>query len=240
MAIYDITYSAVISNLLPPQYRTSKMLAWLNVLIYPLQWLRDKLFGIYIDSKDFSYNLENYWDGQLPITINSAETAIRFYDNSVWISLVDNIYMSTNTNNPLKGQTISGTTEIWYKLQDDCIGFNERKTFNNQKIKFEYLLNRYFPNITGETNLIYIYNINTSFKMFEIGENEDFTSYIAFNEDESSSFISETDDENEVYNFIIYVPTTISTLLGAEWSNKIRTIADKYNFIGLIYDIQSY
>ena len=45
--IYSTNYQGVENNLTPPNHRTPVWLAWLNALLYPLQWLHNNFFNTY-------------------------------------------------------------------------------------------------------------------------------------------------------------------------------------------------
>ena len=47
MSIYDVNYSTLGSQLLPPDKRSSRLTAYLNALLSPLQWLRNLWMGTY-------------------------------------------------------------------------------------------------------------------------------------------------------------------------------------------------
>ena len=236
MGLYNIDYNGVVQNLLPPFLRKPIWSAWLNSMVKPIQWCRNILFDNWYES--YIYTYVNY---QLAFfTIIDAYTLCRFQDNSVWITLVDNV--DAIAFDPTKGKTtdLSGNV-IWYKVLSDCIGFRERLSYNNQKIIFEFLLNRYF-NPLNYNDLIYIDTMQINY-MFEIGEtyvNILDSVVIAETDDDSVFYISETDDENLLYNFIIWVPLQISIDMGINYKAIISSIADKYNYYGLIYDIQTY
>lgn len=232
MSIYDINYNNVIDNLLVIAYRTIRFSKWMYSLIYPIQYLRDIFFNNYVGSSSYII-----YDGYTILNINDAGSMVKFPDLSVWMTTKDNI--NINTYNPTIGQVIDilGDT-IWIKIQDDFIGFEERTQFNNQKIMFEYLLNRYFQWTNGLP--IYITTNDTSHNMFEIGQDDINTAVVAQEDFESLFFISETDNENENNNFTIYVPSLIATTLGSNYQQIISVIVDKYNYLSLFYNYVIY
>ena len=232
MGIYNIDYSNVILNLLPPQYRLRKFNEWLNSLIHPIQTARDNFFDRYIYSSTYTF-----YDGVSSLLIPYAYTKVKFLDNTVWEAQIDNI--DCLTYNPTIGQITSGTTTLWLQIQDDFVGFDERVHYSNQKIMFEYLLNNYFKHDLS-TNYIYITTFNI-FSMVEIAQTDaEGGAVIAQTDDDSIFFISETSTENSLYNFTIYVPTLIATQLGINYDEIIRNIADRYNYLSLSYNIVVY
>lgn len=237
MGIYDINYNNVVINLLPPNYRVSKFKAFLNALVYPIQWLRNKFFDNYVNSATYIYT-----DFISNTIILNSNTLVRFPDNSIWETQLDNV--DVTIYNPLIGQlTMVDGTLVWIKVLNDFIGLNERSQFNNQKLEFEYLLNRYFNHesiIIHMTNDIYITTNDTTHNMMMIAQDDDFSMQISENDVDSLFWISETDNEDENNNFTIYVPTAISIELGTDYDKMIRNIADRYNFTSIIYDIKLY
>jgi len=233
MSIYDINYNNVIGNLLPPFLRTESLKKWLYSLIKPVQWIRDRFFDNYVNSVVYTY-----CDGVTPLTVASAGTIVRFVDNSIWETQFDNV--DAILYNPTLGTTTDTDGNIiWIKVQDDFIGLNERLQYSNQKMLFEYLLNNYFKHYTGGNKII-ISNNNISYNMFEIAEEDEFSSVITEFDVDSLFFISQTDNENEEFNFTIYVPNQIATDLGTNYEKIISQVVDRYNYAGLIYKIELY
>ena len=231
--IYNITYTVVVENLLPPFLRNPKWRSWMNSLIYPVQWLRDYIFDYWYSSNS-SYI---YWDW---FYFANKYTYVRFQDNSVWMTCIDSVNLTQY--NPMANQLmdLSGNT-VWFKILPDFIGFQERNTYNNQKMRFEYLLNKYF-NPYNYTDKIYIENINSK-KSFYIGEyyNNPGDSVTIAQTDITSLFsIGQTDDFDVNYNYIVWVPFQISLDYGANYVGIISSMVDKYNFYGLTYSIQTY
>ena len=237
MSIYSIDYKSVVDNILPPQYRVDKMKNWLYSLVQPIQWLRDKFFDNYVLSPTYIYT-----DFITNTVVADAFTLIRFPDNSVWETQIDNV--DVTIYNPLIGElTMLDGTLVWIKVLSDFIGLNERAEFNNQKLEFEYLLNRYFNHLTSTTHMvndIYIGTNDTAHNMMMIAELDEDSMQISETDDGSLFWISEGDNENQNYNFTIYIPTFIATEMGVDYETKIRAIADKYNFLSLYYNVTLY
>lgn len=233
MSIFDINYNNVVDNLLVPQYRTTRFKRWMYSLIYPIQFLRNIFFNNYVNSNTYTY-----YNGIDNINIIYSGTMVRFPNLTVWMTTQDNI--DINTYNPTIGQTtdIQGNT-VWIKIQDDFIGFEERTHFCNQKIMFEYLLNRYFKLYTGGDYIEITTNDTAHNTVFIAQEAEDST-VISQTDNDSLFYIGETGTEDEDYNFTIYVPEQVSIDLGINYESMIRQIADKYSYFGLIYKVVIY
>jgi hypothetical protein len=233
MSIYDINYNNVVGNMIAPFLRTASLLKWMYALISPIQWLRDRFFYNYVNS-----DLYVYCDGVTPLIINYAGTLVKFIDNSLWETQIDNV--DTSVYNPTIGQVsdINGNT-IWIKIQDDFVGLNERVMYSNQKMLFEYLLNNYFKHDISANN-IYINTNDISHNMVEIAEEDVDSFVIAQNDIDSLYWISEWDVEKQEFNFKIFVPTLIATQLGTNYQQIISQIVDRYNYFGLIYNYLIY
>lgn len=233
MSIYDINYNNIVGNLLPPQLRIESIKKWLYALLSPVQWLRDRFFYNYVDS-----GIYIYCDGITPLIVNDSGTLVRFIDNSVWETQIDNV--DTSIYNPTIGQTtnVDGNT-IWIKIQDDFIGINERLMYSNQKMLFEYLLNNYFKHYDGGDKIV-ISTLDLSHNMFEIAEEDVYSAVVAEFDVDSLFWVSDGDEENVEFNFIIYVPEQVSIDLGINYEKIISQVVDKYNYMGLIYKIEIY
>ena len=233
MSIYDINYNNVVGNMFAHFLRTASLLKWMYALISPIQWLRDRFFYNYVNS-----DLYVYCDGVTPLIINYAGTLVKFIDNSLWETQIDNV--DTSVYNPTIGQVsdINGNT-IWIKIQDDFVGLNERVMYSNQKMLFEYLLNNYFKHDISANN-IYINTNDISHNMVEIAEEDVDSFVIAQNDIDSLYWISEWDVEKQEFNFKIFVPTLIATQLGTNYQQIISQIVDRYNYFGLIYNYLIY
>jgi hypothetical protein len=72
--IYNVNYEGVETNLTPPNHRTPVWLSWLNVLLYPLQWIHNIFFNDYANGSNYAfYNSSNsYTVGTNIIDIDNA------------------------------------------------------------------------------------------------------------------------------------------------------------------------
>lgn len=227
-SIYDVDYKIVNNNILAPQYRQSKIKAFVNAMIYPIQWLRDRFFLNYVES----YQDYIIYSGGSSVLLNQYEL-VKFPDNSVWENQVSNIDIATY--NPTLGQLYSGSTLLWVKIQEDFIGLNERLKYSNQKIMLEYILNRYF---NDSLDTIYISNNNTSIAPFYICDDDTDIDcgYVGFDEDNCTEYISFDDTLTTVYHFTIFIPDTLVSID----LDEIRVIVDRYNYYSLTYNFQIY
>lgn len=123
-SIYDITFAQVWSQLSPPSKRSQSFQAWGTSLLYPLQWLRDIMFGGYANGT--TYDL---WSNVTPYTAGERV----HYKGKVYEAL------EAST-----GETPSISSEFWLLILDDFRGAYERVTYDGQKLTLEYILNRWF------------------------------------------------------------------------------------------------
>lgn len=232
--LYNLDYGGVVDNILPPNYRKDKTKSFLRSLTSPLQWLRDTFFDNWYTSQDYPF-----YDGTGFYNVVNEGTKIRFLDNSVWETLVDNV--NAQVYNPSIGQTTSGGTQVWRFVQDVHIGFEERSQYNNQKIMMEYLLNRHFK--TDETplaNEIYILNYDYLPEPWIIGQTEVESAYVQQNSINSFNYITENDETVDNYDYTIFVPIEITAQLGTNWQDIISNVVDKYNFLSIRYNFITY
>ena len=222
MSFYDLDINQNAVDLLPPDKRYNKIVAFITALLSPLQWLHDMIFNsYYIGSTAAAY---------APGTWNKYQQVI--YRNSVYESLIDG-----NTDLPT-------VTTSWELVQDNYIGVIDRIKYNCSKLVLEYSLNKQFgatfrqpPN----TSDIYI-TINTL----------PFASFVYGGVDGISSDVYSTDQTDVIIdsygsignpNYTVNVPVSVynaAGINGAARESSFRKFIDKYNAIGLVYQITTY
>ena len=124
MGFYDITYSQQIKNLLPSNKRKEKIIAFIQALVKPIQWLRDALFSTYLNGF-----IGDKWDNSTEYIYGQR---VIYIDGGVY-ECVQTCTGITPTN-----------TDYWANVTESWIGLNERVNYNSQKLILEYALNRYF------------------------------------------------------------------------------------------------
>lgn len=224
MSFYDFDTDILGKQLLPPQLRRTKFLAWLKVLLKPLQWKRDVFFDSYAaGSSDPFFDSSNSY---------STPDRVVMSDNSVWESL--------NTS-PTLGSVSSPfiTPDEWVKVQDIYIGVDERRKYNAQIIVLEHALNRWFQNPNNPQ--IYVGN-NTVTNHFLMGASSSTSSTMPV----LSAFVSDYMNDSYspiAYNFTVYVPAALFATLGTTTQNRenaIRNIVDKYCVAGILYEVTTF
>jgi hypothetical protein len=250
MSIYDVTYNSVDEKLSPFGYRGKSIFQkFLNVLTYPLQWLRDIFFDYYMDSATLAY-YKTALDGTGgAATIAMRGDVFRFIDNTVWECQTDGTALITD--NPL----LLPTSVNWLQFTQDCVGLNERIKYSSQKLLLEYILDRYFnPSgyiaLSGHQYAIWIENLHID-NLFFIGEKFDGMGSAVISQDylygspdpDALFFISESDDmatEGNKYTFEVHIPTAIATDLGTDYIDIISEIVNRYKNVGTTFIITTY
>ena len=227
MSIYDLNYYQKAYEAMPVNKRLPIYKGWLYSLIYPMVWLRNVVFDLYKSGLTYSeYTAGTYSKGDRV-----------YYAKSIYESLID-----SNTDAP--------TTDNWLKIVDNFIGVDERILFRSEKIVFEYALNKWFntdsepcvwSNIAGDST-IYISNNTVTTGFFRVGTSQDLSSYVG--RELSSEPIGNDGGIFAIqYSYTINLPTIVWTALGADddiREQTIRNFADKYNVVGLFYNIVTY
>lgn len=234
MSIYNLSYDQKAVELLPPDKRTPIQLAWVKAMYGQLKYLRDAIFTYY-KGGIVTYNsyAVNNWDSTFAGGY-SIDMPVK-YGEAVYVSL-------TNSN------TTVPTSSDWVLVQNSFIGVDERVMFNANKLVFEYALNKRFNGVFRQPALvsdIYIVKNASLLSVFVVGATENESSIIYANN--STEVIINSYTFSVYYNFTIMVKTSVYNLIdpsgGANpvLTNKIiRNFVDRYNTIGLTYDIQTY
>ena len=233
MSIYQIDTEYVANQLTPPKLRNVKMIAWLKVLVAPL-------------NKFASKSLEKYKVGDVSADYNGATT----YDFGDRVIYTDkSIYEATYVDSDGVAQSFSGViptnTVFWTLINTVFIGSDERSKYNAQKLLFEYALNRFFRVAASPADQIYITNnFIDSGQNFLMNTGSNDSSLMPLNSmyqiDYMGLFPTYQTNTND---YTIFVPIAVFTALGDTNDNRenaVRNFADIYNLAGMRYDVQSY
>lgn len=219
MSIYDITLANKATELLPPDKRSSTIVAWVKQLFKPLQQSHYALFVSYKTGSTASV-----WTAGTYVY-----RARVIYGQTVYESLTDgNTAVPTDTN-------------YWRVYQDYFIGVDERLTYNHQKLVLEYALNTRFGTTFNQPPTlsdIYITTNAPGAGVFIVGANEEESSNVFA--DTSSEFVINSYSFADFFNFTINVPIAVYTALGSAADSVIRNFVDKYNSAGITYNIVTY
>ncbi|KAA2242813.1 hypothetical protein F0L74_09805 [Chitinophaga agrisoli] len=223
MSIYDVNYDQTGPQMLPPDKRYSRMVAWVKTLLKPLQWVRDLWMGSYRTG-----STANPWVG----SSTYAKYDRILYKQKVYESLIG-------------GNTASPTDQTaWMVVQQNFIGVFERVLYTGNKLIFEYAINKYFgavfrqpPNLSD----IYISVNEKPFSVFVVGGIEGNSSIVYSNT--SSEFVINAYDFNTFFNMTLMVPAVLYAALDPNAANAekiIRNYANQYIVAGIIYNVQTY
>jgi len=224
MSLFVFDSETIARQLLPPVLRGEKMMAWLRVLLTPVQWVVNRFLDDFSDGNNYtewitshSYNVGDF---------------VTWYTKENFVCIQAHISASDKWPS---GKTSS--TLYWLKVQDNFIGLNERATYNAQIIKLEQQLNHWFR--TVPTARAYITNTpqNNEFLMGnEMGD------YVVNSSEFSSAYMC-TDHSVQKYDFKVYVPVTAfpSMVSGIDDQKKaVKQFVDQYRVPGTIYDVCIY
>lgn len=217
MSFFNVNINNRIVELLPPDKRYQNNVTFLDSLMTPIQWLIDLFFKSYYEGVNSLYVAGTY---------NYLDQVVYF--GRVYSSNIDN-----NTDIP--------TTSNWTLVQDDAVGANERVLYTNQKLVFEYALNKRFgsvftpPYSSTVSYPIYIENLYPDFHQFWVGETEPFSSLVG--KTLSSEFIGETSNTGTGTTLTVHIPSSVLSDYGQE---TIEGYINKLIPIGMNYTITSY
>lgn len=215
MGLYNINFNNKAIELLPPDKRQGVNVRWLQSLLAPIQYLRDKYLGDYKEGSPYSQ-----W-----VAGTYAKGAKVIYKQVVYESLVD-------------GNTIQPPSQNWTTYLPSFIGVDKRVLFNGQTLVMEYALNQRFFATFRQPPLqsdIYITNIDPVVTGFLVGETEPFCSSIG--ETDSSDAIGYSYTFIQINNFQINMPTAVfATTNFQEVSDFVR----RFSPASLNFIIQTY
>lgn len=223
MSIFDVDYNKIGPQLLPPDKRYSRMVAWVKVLLSPLQWVRDLWMGSYRTG-----STANPW-------LNSSTYAK--YDRVVYKQKVYESLKNGNTDNP----TVQAS---WMVVQQNFIGVFERVLYNGNKLIFEYAINKYFGTVFRQppnTSDIYTTVNQKMASVFKVGASENNSTKVSALT--SSEFVVNAYNFNSFFNMVIHVPLSLFNSLDPSSANAekiIRNYANQYIIAGITYTVQTY
>jgi hypothetical protein len=222
MSVYDIDYSITGPQLLPPDKRRTRMLAWIKALLSPLQYLQLLVFTSYKQGS----TAPQYAAG----AYNKGDRVVYFF--SVYESLV-----AANTSVPT-------TPGYWVKVQDNFIGVDERVKYSGAKLVLEYALNKWFVTQFRQPPAqsdIYITVNQIVLNGFIIGATEARSSKIGITG--SSEYIGSTSISAAGSNMDIHMPLAVFNALAstnAQRDSIVRAFVNKYVTAGIIYSVLTY
>jgi len=220
--IYDIDFSKFAPQMLPPDKRYTRSVAWLKILLSPIQYLRNLYFG-------------SYRTGSTVIVYAPGT-----YAKYVQVRYNKIVYESLKNGNV----DLPTVTASWKVVQQNFIGLSERIYYNGQKLTLEYGMNKWFGTTFRQPNNqsdIYITNNALAISVFRVAADED-SSSVVFNET-SSEFVINDYSFAVTFNFTINCPVAVYNALDATAQNRekiFRAFVDKYVPAGITYNIVTY
>lgn len=223
--IFDISFDQKAIELTPPDKRSVTHLKWIQASIKQLQDLWSKIFEDYKKGSLTTYplwnNFTNYSIGDRVI-----------YGQSVYEALTNNINVFPDT----QGE--------WEVYLEHAIGADERVMYNHIKLVFEYALNTRFNTVFRQPPLVsdvFIDVNNANFDPFIVEFDENGSSVIFGNG--SQTFVIDNYSFATYINFNINIPSAAFAAINANATiaeKIVRNFADKYNTIGLTYQLTIY
>ncbi len=227
-SIYDFNAYYLKEKNMPPELRTPKRLAWLDVLVRVIQKKHEEAFA---NSNSFKTGFSLlFWDFFTSYNIgDQVRVGIARYENL----------------KPGSGVFPVGNTDDWLLLDTDFIGTDIRSKIYAGKMSLEYILNLYFNNTFQNLPPIYIQTQGSAYPTMMMNNNsQPFLNYMPSNSLLQQFYMpSVSTYSNGAVNFIVYVPNAIFQNLGAtlaDQKNTVRNIVDRYNTAGITYDVLPY
>ena len=231
MAITDINFFTFWANNLPVRRRTARRIARGFVYMRPLQWLRDMFFNEYVNRNQAGF----YWGSIYPYFPGDIEVYRGDYKT----------YQVKENMTPPIG-TLPTNTTYWYKVADYPVGFFYRQHATAEKLKLEWLLNKWFSAVYANpplTSDIYITTLSPDNEYFLAGYNEQQSSLAVFATGTAANFVGASNPNYDAANFEIHIPIAkynaiASTNLQRE--KIFRRVVDERIIAGTQYTIITY
>ena len=214
MSLYNISFYNKVIELLPVDKRQAINVRWLQSLISPIQYLRDKYLGDYKTGSSYPQCIAGTY----------SKGAKVVFKNVVYESLIDG-----NTDQP--------PTANWMTYLPSFMGVDQRVLFNGQKLTLEYALNQRFLGTFRQPPLqsdIYITNNALGITYFRSGNTEAISSSVYA--DNSSELVINSYDIAIQYNFTIHIPAAIYSGYPSEINNFVNGLIPA----GLTFNIVTY
>jgi hypothetical protein len=222
--MYQIDYNTTIENLLVPDKRTPKTVAFNTALVQDVANNHTLLFSKYRD-----YNILPIWTAG-----TYAKNELVRYGKSIFQSVE-----GSNTTEPTY-------SDKWRLVSDNFLGSDFRLSIRGEKLNLEYALNIWFGSMfrqpsAGVSDIFLATNPITPISVFRVGINE-FESSKVF-ADTSSELVINSYTFTSQFNLSINVPVALFNTLGATNAIResiVRNFADKYINAGLTYTCITY
>lgn len=224
MSIYDIDYGNLGADMMPPNKRTARLLAFVKAFLSPIQYVLNLVMRSYRTGSPAAL-----WSN---VTTYSKGQRVQ-YNRAVYESLVD-----TNISVPT-------TVANWRQLQANFIGVEERMAYNGRKVVLEWALNKWlgttFVQPGAGTSGTYLTTNTPPVYPFIIAgvSSSSSTTYPTY----STEMVLNTYSFTGNYRFTIHIPTAVYTGLSTVTASReliVRGFVDNYVPAGLAYNIVTY
>ncbi len=247
---YQLTYTTFTDNNIPVNHREAKIRAYFAVLTKPLQSLRDLFFNYVVNSNNSYFDLSAIVGFELGSAFSIDTVVYNFWIDSGGVIQGDMaLYICIKDTT---GSETCDNTEYWLKVNDSLLGLSSYNLINAQTILFEWALNTIMYNNTisfqfrQPSNVtrsdIYIENLPST-NPFDVGFEDDESSYIVFSDAEAINYVYAENIANEPYNYVIYIPTAFNDAIVAGGQTKesfMANVVNKFNLSGISYKIEIY
>jgi hypothetical protein len=239
MATPQIDFYNAVVELLPPEKRLKKFMAWIRGLTSQMVRLYDIFYRYLWGSFSLAYSSSTSY----------AVDAEIIYKYKVYKSLVSSNLANTPDVSPNQ----------WLLILNSFIGVYERSKIVPQKLVLEYILNRYFfkeltdnsfvgfvqPNsATSPTNSsIYISNVVPTYPTYLVGIDESSSDSVFDSGSTGYVTTAEVYSAASSYLFQINIPTAVYTSINSSAviaETIVRQFLDTYVPAGIFYQIQTY
>lgn len=219
--MFAFNTSYISEKLVPPALRSVKILAYVRVLLAPLQTKWN-------DFLEF-INGSNYlaWD------------ILNIYAVGDRVKYGESIYEALQAS---AGETPYNNTDYWLLINKDFVGCDARVKFNSQKIVFEYVLNLYLNTTPTTLPLIYTTRNTMDVNGFYLGV-DGVSELGELGKDNNQDDYLGTSYTLGQYAMTIYVPLALYTSLAStanDRESRVRNIADRYCPVGINYNVNTY
>jgi hypothetical protein len=218
---YDLDYSIVGLQLLPPDKRRTRQIAWVKALLAPLQYMHGIVFLSYKQGSP----APQYAGG----AYNKGDRVVYFF--SVYEALENTATLPTDQTG-------------WVKIQESFIGLDERVKYTGQKIVLEYALNKWFVTQFRQPPALSDIYITTNLiptGSFIVGGTEH-TSSVVYSGG-SSDYIYNDLATGGVKNMNVNIPVAVFNALAATNAQResiVRAFVNKYITAGITYNVVTY
>lgn len=236
-----IDWNDLAIEFLASQHRTPRFIAWMQGMLGQNAWIN-----------------KNFWNYCYGDVVSNGWDSITTYGYNDTVITYKGTYISLLAGNIGNDPDYSPTW--WYKIAPSYIGAQERAQFNSQKSIMEWALNRWFrtefrqptawSDGTASSPLgiwytpisdIFITTVPATIITFLSGEVE---SESSFSDDTGSGSYYSTEyvilGSETTYQFIVWIPTSLSVLLGIAYEKIVSNVVNKILLAGTIYTIQLY